>query len=286
MTLPEAAASLGLSRFTLAHAARRGTLEAVAVGGVWIVDEAALERYRQRSRGQPGRKAGGTATPPTERPAQRATPPHPAPRAAPSLREEESTPAPGTTAQRGPQGLPSRSARARMEAHARRMAASGAPPIKIFIGPDGALYQATDKSTARRIDEWEIVGCKQAGIPIKYLAAPERWMRDAAADPRRPRERYQPLAAHLAGHVRGDEEVFLTFAAIEAILGFALPPARKRPRSGAHLRIFTPNLWAMAGWEGWPDTAAGGVRFRRGGMAAEGPRSSSPRPAGATATQS
>ena len=56
MTLPQAAARIGVSRFTLARAARRGTLTAIAAGGVWLVTQEALDAYERRSRGRPGRK--------------------------------------------------------------------------------------------------------------------------------------------------------------------------------------------------------------------------------------
>jgi excisionase family DNA binding protein len=58
MTLPQAAAILGLAPSTLRHAIRRGQLEAEKVGYRWTVSVAAVDRYRQDHRGRRGYPKG------------------------------------------------------------------------------------------------------------------------------------------------------------------------------------------------------------------------------------
>jgi excisionase family DNA binding protein len=57
VTIDEAAATLGLSPQTLRNQIANGRLEAVKHGRDWWIEPQAIERYRERSRGQPGRKA-------------------------------------------------------------------------------------------------------------------------------------------------------------------------------------------------------------------------------------
>ena len=58
-TLADAATKLGVTHSALRWAANRGTLAPVEkYGKVWIVTEAALERYRREHLGQRGPKPG------------------------------------------------------------------------------------------------------------------------------------------------------------------------------------------------------------------------------------
>ncbi len=59
MTLPEAAAILGLSPATLRQQIARGRLRARKVGRDWTVTAAEIERYRVESLGRPGRRNRG-----------------------------------------------------------------------------------------------------------------------------------------------------------------------------------------------------------------------------------
>lgn len=50
MTIPEAAASLGLAASTLRHQIKNRKLKARRMGGRWYVSEAEVERYRLDSK--------------------------------------------------------------------------------------------------------------------------------------------------------------------------------------------------------------------------------------------
>ena len=55
MTIPEAAAALGLSPITLRRQIGLGSLHAIRHGRDWWVTPAEIERYRAVSLGRPGR---------------------------------------------------------------------------------------------------------------------------------------------------------------------------------------------------------------------------------------
>lgn len=57
MTLAEAAPLLGLSPETLRVQARKGRLAARLIGKTWVTTRSAIERYREQSLGQPGRRS-------------------------------------------------------------------------------------------------------------------------------------------------------------------------------------------------------------------------------------
>ena len=59
MTLSEAAESLGVAHATLTKQARNGRLRATKVGSQYLVTKAEVERYREWSKGRPGRKSKG-----------------------------------------------------------------------------------------------------------------------------------------------------------------------------------------------------------------------------------
>lgn len=59
LTLAEAASRLGVAHSTLTKQAKNKRLRAVKVGPIWLVSEAEVERYREWSRGRPGRKSKG-----------------------------------------------------------------------------------------------------------------------------------------------------------------------------------------------------------------------------------
>lgn len=56
MTLPEAAASLGLTAASLRHQVASGSLRASKRGRDWWVTPAEVERYRRDHLGRPGRR--------------------------------------------------------------------------------------------------------------------------------------------------------------------------------------------------------------------------------------
>ena len=73
LSITEAAQRLSIDRSTLVRAAQRGTLRAVASGGIWLVPVAEVERYRQENLGKAGRKpATATPTPPATHPTREA----------------------------------------------------------------------------------------------------------------------------------------------------------------------------------------------------------------------
>ena len=55
--LRDAATVLGLAHTTLARQARLGRIEATKVGPIWVTTRAALEAYKSKSLGRPGRRA-------------------------------------------------------------------------------------------------------------------------------------------------------------------------------------------------------------------------------------
>lgn len=59
LTLVEAASRLGLSPSTLRHQAQSGRLRARLIGKTYVVTEREVERYRDESRGKPGRRRRG-----------------------------------------------------------------------------------------------------------------------------------------------------------------------------------------------------------------------------------
>lgn len=58
MTLAEAAAELGRSPDTLRKQVQRGRLHARLIGKTYVTTRRAVEEYRRRSLGQPGRPKG------------------------------------------------------------------------------------------------------------------------------------------------------------------------------------------------------------------------------------
>lgn len=57
--LSEAAKRLGVAHATLTKQAQRGRFRAVKIGPLYLTSEAAIERYREWSKGRPGRKSEG-----------------------------------------------------------------------------------------------------------------------------------------------------------------------------------------------------------------------------------
>ena len=57
MTVAEAAALLGLAPATLTAQVRRGRIRATRFGRQWDISPAAVEAYRAKYLGKPGRKA-------------------------------------------------------------------------------------------------------------------------------------------------------------------------------------------------------------------------------------
>jgi excisionase family DNA binding protein len=56
MTINDAATSLGLAPSTLRVQIRNGALKATKFGSVWVIDADEVERYRSKSRGNPGNR--------------------------------------------------------------------------------------------------------------------------------------------------------------------------------------------------------------------------------------
>ena len=56
LTTQQAAAALGLARDTVQIQARKGRLRAEWIGGRWLIEPAAIEEYRKKVQGRPGRK--------------------------------------------------------------------------------------------------------------------------------------------------------------------------------------------------------------------------------------
>lgn len=56
LTTAQAATRLGITRVAVLKAIARGALHADKIGRDWIITPEALDEYRQRSLGQPGRK--------------------------------------------------------------------------------------------------------------------------------------------------------------------------------------------------------------------------------------
>ena len=59
LTLAQAAELLGVAHATLTKQAKLGRLRATKVGPIYLVSEAEVERYREWSKGRPGRKSKG-----------------------------------------------------------------------------------------------------------------------------------------------------------------------------------------------------------------------------------
>ncbi len=284
MTLPEAAARLGLSRFTLAHAARRGTLEASAVGGVWIVDEEALERYGSaaavsraaRRAARPRRRTGG---PGNERGRQRRTMPpgrrHRRERGNPPLPPAQRRSGALSGVHRDPKARGWRPARSGWpQRGSRRSGSSSAPTARSTRRPttaprvgstNGGWWRGGKRATASPTSPRPRPGCS----PPPPIRAGHRSA--------------TPLAAHLERMCGRDEDLLSRSRRSRAIVGFALP----RAAHGGSSRESHP--YGMANGR-WPAGTGNSTRRRAaslsgaGGMAAEGPPS--PRPAGATATRS
>lgn len=59
ITLADAARELGVAHATLTKQAQLGRLKAVKVGPIYLVSRAEVDRYREWSKGRPGRKSEG-----------------------------------------------------------------------------------------------------------------------------------------------------------------------------------------------------------------------------------
>lgn len=278
MTIPEAAARIGVNRFTLAHAARRGTLRASVAGGVWLVTEEALEEYERRSKGKPGRKPKGTVTAPAERPKRRpaadvSSPPE-APGGPETARSGESPPPMPRAAQKVAEGPPRRTVRGLSNREVHRHQGG---PKTLYKGPGGGIYAWTQNRRPRRTSEGEIERWKAKGYAVAWVDEPtaemlgaarglnrqDRLRRAGSTDERAGSTKYSAVAERLADQ-EGDLALF-SFEEIEALIGAPLPPgARLNPGYWTKAADGHAHLWRAIGWKAHLDRTGGGVRFRRG----------------------